>query len=140
MAQGIETVSSLNLAFLGDAVYELYIRKYYVTSMDGPVHKLNKHTTEFSKAVTQAFIVDAMCAGDPLEDGSTIALTDEELAVFKRGRNAKSVSVPKSCTPSQYRRATGFESLMGWLYLNGREDRIKELLEYGIKKYTESKQ
>jgi len=65
---------------------------------------------------------------------------NEELAVFKRGRNAKSVSVPKSCTPSQYRRATGFESLMGWLYLNGREDRIKELLEYGIKKYTESKQ
>ena len=122
--------SSLNLAFLGDAVYELFVRESIVKSEDGRVNTLNKHATELSKALTQAAIADIL-----IKDNY---LSEEELTIYKRGRNAKSVSVPKSCTPAQYRKATGLESLVGYLHLNGNNKRIREILEYGIGKYHES--
>ena len=75
-------------------------------------------------AVTQAKIADLLVKEEKLRE--------EELSVFKRGRNAKSASLPKSCTPAEYRKATGLEALMGYLFLTDQKDRIRELLEYGI--------
>ncbi len=124
MAQKVISPSSLQLAFLGDAVYELYVREHVLTEVSGHVDKLNKHSKKMSMAVTQAKIADILVA-----DG---VLTEEELTVFKRGRNAKSASVPKSCSPSEYRRATGLEALMGHLFLEDNKARIKELLSYGF--------
>ena len=129
MAQEI-THSSLKLAFLGDAVYELVIRKQAVDAVSGHVDKLNRFTKQYSMAVTQAKIADHLV--------SSGVLTEEELAVFKRGRNAKSASLPKSCTPAEYRKATGLEALMGFLYLEGRMDRVEELIRTGAEALKES--
>ncbi len=124
-----QNISSLNLAFIGDAVYELFVREHELRGFNGDVNTLNKMTTKLSKAVAQSEIVDIILP----------VLSDDEEAVYKRGRNAKSASVPKSCTPAQYRKATGLESLIGHLYLNGQLDRVKEILEYGIKQYQKNK-
>ncbi|MBR3309425.1 MAG: ribonuclease III [Lachnospiraceae bacterium] len=116
--------SSLQLAFLGDAVYELYVREHVLDEISGHVDKLNKASKKLSMAVTQAKIADLLVKEEKLRE--------EELSVFKRGRNAKSASLPKSCTPAEYRKATGLEALMGYLFLTDQKDRIRELLEYGI--------
>ncbi len=116
--------SSLQLAFLGDAVYELYVREHVLAEISGHVDKLNKASKKLSMAVTQAKIADLLVKEE--------RLSEEELSVFKRGRNAKSASLPKSCTPAEYRKATGLEALMGYLFLTDQKDRINELLSYGI--------
>ena len=123
MAQEIN-YSSLQLAFFGDAVYELFVREYVLEHVSGHVDKLNKYTKKLSMAVAQAKIADFLSAEE--------ILSEEELAVFKRGRNAKSASLPKSCTPAEYRKATGLEALMGFLFLTEKKERIKELLTIGI--------
>ena len=135
MAQKVSEISSLNLAFLGDAVFELFLREEAVSNHKGNVNALNKRTVEYSKAVTQAKIADILlgkCGGDCMLD-------DEELAVFRRGRNAKGVSIPKSATPSEYRKATGLEALIGYLYLQKKTERITQLITYGIEQYKENK-
>ena len=121
--------SSLQLAFLGDAVYELAVRERALSEVSGHVDKLNRYSKNLSNAVTQAQIADVMTA-----DGM---LTDEELAVYKRGRNARSPSVPKSCSPAQYRKATGLEALMAWLFLEGKHERIRELLAVGAERIAQ---
>lgn len=136
MAQKINEISSLNLAFLGDSVYELFLREKAVLEKDSSVNALNKRTKEFSKAVTQAKIADILMGKEEEET----FLTEEEQGVFRRGRNAKGVSIPGSCTPSEYRKATGLEALMGYLYLMGKKDRITEILNYGIGQYNNGKQ
>ena len=136
MAQEIKDIASLNLAFLGDAVYKLILMEYVVRHFKGNVNALNKKTTAYSKAVTQAQISDILLG--KTEDGSCF-LSEEEQTVFRRGRNSKSVSIPKSCTPSEYRKATGFEALIGYLYLQDRKERIMEIVTYGIDKYQENK-
>ncbi len=125
MAQKIN-YSALSLAFFGDAVYELYVRERVLKTVTGHVDKLNKYTKKLSMAAAQAQIADLLVA-----DG---VLTEEELAVYKRGRNAKSASLPKSCSPVQYRKATGLESLMGYLFLKGEKERIAELIDYGTER------
>ena len=124
MAQKV-TCSSLQLAFLGDAVYELFVRELVIKTVTGHVDKLNKQSTLYSMAVTQAKIADYLIKEE--------ILSEEELSVFKRGRNAKSASLPRSCSPAEYRKATGLEALMGYLFLEDQKERIKELLEYGIR-------
>lgn len=136
MAQEIKDISSLNLAFLGDAVYELFLREYVVRNYKGNVNALNKKTTEYSKAVTQAKIADILLGKAETKDGF---LTEEEQTIFRRGRNAKGVSIPKSCTPSEYRKATGYEALIGYLHLQGKKERITEIITYGIEQYKENK-
>lgn len=116
--------SSLQLAFLGDAVYELYVREHVLDGISGHVDKLNKASKKLSMAVTQAKIADLLVKEE--------RLSEEELSVFKRGRNAKSASLPKSCTPAEYRKATGLEALMGYLFLTDQKERINELLSYGF--------
>ncbi len=112
--------SPLALAYIGDGVYELFIRtKVLQLNPDMPAYKLHKATVEYVKAQAQSNAIGR------IEE----LLTQTELSVYKRGRNAKSSTVPKNQDVADYRRATGFEALIGYLYLNNEEDRLNELME-----------
>ena len=115
--------SPLTLAYLGDAVYEIIIRSIIVGQSNAPVQKLHKRSSDLVKASAQAGIIKK------IED----MLSEDELAVYKRGRNAKSYTVAKNASMTDYRMATGFEALMGYLFLQGEMDRILELVHEGIK-------
>jgi ribonuclease-3 family protein len=110
-------LSPLNLAFIGDCIYEILVRETLVASANRPVNDLHKESVKYvsAKAQTRAY--------DKIKD----ILTEEETAVFKRGRNAKVGHNPKSATQGEYHTATGMESLFGFLYLTEQLDRIKEL-------------
>ena len=110
-------LSPLNLAFIGDCVYEMLVRERLVVDANRPVNDLHRESVKFvsAKAQPQAF--------EKIKD----CLTDEEMAVFKRGRNAKVGHSPKSATEGEYHCATGVEALFGYLYLQNKTDRIKEL-------------
>lgn len=119
--------SPLVLAYLGDAVYELVIRTRVVNRGNTQVNKMHRMTAGLVKAEAQAKMYML------LEE----ELTEEEQAVYRRGRNAKSATMAKHATMRNYRMATGFEALMGWLYLNGRLERLTELVSLGLKKMGE---
>ncbi|MGN0203652.1 MAG: Mini-ribonuclease 3 [Coprococcus sp.] len=118
----VREYSALTLAYIGDAVYEIVIRTYIVEKGNAPVDKLHKRASQLVKAETQARLIMA------IEE----QLTEEEHAVYKRGRNAKSYTMAKNATMSDYRKATGCEALMGYLYLNGRIGRLTELIHTGL--------
>ena len=122
--QDIRTYSPLTLAYIGDAIFELVVRTVLVERKNTQAEKLHKAATKIVKAETQALMIEAL-----KED-----LTEEELAVFKRGRNAKAMTRAKNATMSEYRRATGFEALMGYLYLKGDMARMIELIRLGVEK------
>lgn len=124
----LQGVSTLGLAHIGDAVYELLVRTWLCAHGKTTSKGLHRETVRRVCAKAQA------SAAERLLD----SLTDEELAVYKRGRNAKVNSVPKNADISQYHSATGFETLFGYLYLNGRRDRINELFELVIEEPGES--
>lgn len=124
-----KSYSPLVLAFVGDSVYELILRTVIVGQGNTSVNRLNRRCSFFAKAATQAAMI-RMIEGD---------LTPEEKQVFKRGRNAKSVTVAKNATMIDYRTATGFEALAGYLYLSGQYRRLTELVEKGMKKIYEQK-
>jgi len=119
--------SPLALAYLGDAVYELAIRTFVMNHGNTQVNKMHKKTAGFVKAEAQANFYKV------LEE----ELTEEEKAVYRRGRNAKSVTMAKHATMKDYRMATGFEALMGYLYLTEQMERMAELLGHGLKKLGE---
>ena len=116
--------SPLALAYLGDAVYELAIRTFVMNHGNTQVNKMHKKTAGLVKAEAQANFYKV------LEE----ELTEEEKAVYRRGRNAKSVTMAKNATMKDYRMATGFEALMGYLYLTEQMERMAELLGHGLKK------
>lgn len=119
--------SPLALAYLGDAVYELAIRTFVMNHGNTQVNKMHKKTAGLVKAEAQANFYKV------LEE----ELTEEEKAVYRRGRNAKSVTMAKHATMKDYRMATGFEALMGYLYLMEQMERMAELLGHGLKKLGE---
>lgn len=112
-------LSPLNLAFVGDCVYEMLVRETLVCDANRPVNDLHRESVKFvsAKAQTEAF--------NKIKD----ILTEEETAQFKRGRNAKVGHSPKSATDAEYHTATGVEALFGYLYLNDNLERIKELFK-----------
>jgi len=113
-------LAPLVLAYAGDAVYEVFVRnKLIEIHPDMPVYKLHREATKYVRAHAQSNSILA------IEE----KLTPQEEAIYKRGRNAKSPTVPKNADVSEYRRATGLEALMGYLYLNGEEDRLAEVME-----------
>ena len=120
----LNSYSTASLAYLGDCVIELCVREHLVEIGIASSAELNKKALEFVRAAAQA---EAM-------KNITELLSDEEEAVFKRGRNVGHTSTPKSATVAQYRAATGMEALFGYLHLAGKSERIKELfrLAYGI--------
>ena len=117
MSKPIGEISTAALAYLGDSVIELCVRELLVEKGVSSAKNLNSIALRFVKAEAQA---DAIIKILP-------ELTDEENAAFRRGRNIGHTNTPKSSTVAQYRMATGFESLFGYLHVLGREDRIKEL-------------
>lgn len=118
MTNNLNTYSSASLAYLGDCAIELCVREYLVKEKGfSSSAKLNKEALQFVKASRQA---EAM-------KNIIDILTEEEKAVFHRGRNMGHSNTPKSATMAEYRSATGMEALFGWLYLAKRQDRINEL-------------
>ncbi len=119
----IKTYSPLTLAFIGDGIYSLVIRTAVVERGNRAAEKLHKMTAKLVKAQTQASLVEALA-----EDG----LTEEEAAVYRRGRNAQSHSTAKHASVADYRKATGLEALCGYLYLSGRTERMLFLIKEGL--------
>ena len=120
----IRAYSPLPLAYIGDAVYEVIIRTVVVERANRAANELHKRTVRYVQAGTQAAMIEAL-----LEE-----LTEDEAAVYKRGKNAKSYTVPKNASIHDYRKATGFEALVGYLYLTGKTQRILYLVKKGITK------
>lgn len=118
----VRTYSPLTLAFIGDCIFDLVIRTIVVERGNRATESLHKKKSTVVKAGTQAQMVESL-----LEE-----LTEEELAIYKRGRNSKSFSSAKNASVSDYRKATGLEALMGYLYLTKQEDRMLELIKMGM--------
>lgn len=111
------SLSPLTLAFIGDTVFDLLVRSELVCEANRPVNALHKSASKKVCAAAQAEGIKRIL---PL-------LTEEEEAVFKRGRNSHTGGIPKNASSADYHYATGLESLFGWLYLNGQSERIMEL-------------
>lgn len=122
--QDICSYSPLTLAYIGDGVYELAVRSMIVTEGNAPVNKMHRRSSSLVKAETQAELVKYFLENE--------LLSEEELRVYKRGRNAQSYTKAKNASVTDYRMATGFEALMGYLYLSGKNDRMMELIGQGL--------
>jgi len=124
MAVDARQLNSLALAYIGDAVYEIYVRHHLLAKGTVRPNQLHKAATSFVSAKGQAKIIKQMFTNE--------MLTEEEIAVVKRGRNAKSGTVPKNTDVQTYRYATAFEALIGYYYLLKQEERLQELIAFSI--------
>lgn len=115
----ITDYSPLTLAYIGDGIYEVIVRTVIVDEANRQVNKIHKSASNLVKAETQAKMIHYIMD----------ALSEEEVKIYKRGRNAKAVTRAKNASMSDYRTATGFEALMGWLYLTGQSERMMELIK-----------
>lgn len=128
MAQGVirhlapDQYSPLTLAYIGDAIYELFIRTMVVEEGSAPVHLLHQKSSQLEKAEKQSELVGIL---EPM-------FTEKEAQIYHRGRNAKSWTRAKNAGIVEYRRATGLEAVVGYLYLEGDLERIRELLAAGL--------
>lgn len=118
----VRTYSPLALAYIGDAIYDLVIRTIVVEQGNRSANDLHKKTVAYVNARVQARMIEA------LEN----ELTEEELAVYHRGRNAKSYTTAKNASVIEYRKATGLEALCGYLYLQGQQERMLCLIREAI--------
>ena len=118
----INSLPPLVLAYVGDAVYEVFIRTFLISEGNVPVHVLHKRSINYVKAKAQSDIVHRIMAD----------LTPEEHDVVRRGRNAKSGTIPKNADVTEYKYATGFEALVGYLYLKKDYDRLIMILKLAI--------
>lgn len=125
MQVDVKQLNGLTLAYVGDAIYELYIRTHLIESGYVKPDALHQKAIQFVSANAQATIVHAW-----LNDN---VLTEEETAVVRRGRNAKSISTPKNISIQTYRYATGLEALFGYHYLHKNKERLDKLAQLAIK-------
>ena len=121
--QKAKCMSPIVLAFVGDAVYSLYVREKLAFNTDFKSGVLNVKASEIVRASAQAKFIDAIY---PL-------LTEEEADVYRRARNTKRGTRAKSSTVAEYNKSTGFEALVGYLYITGQTDRLNVLLNYEVK-------
>ncbi len=121
----IRSVSALSLAYIGDGVYELVLRTCMLARENAPAGRLQRQASSLARASAQSRMVDVILP----------SLTEEEKNVYRRGRNAKSGHVARSASVHDYRRATGFEALIGYLYLSDRMDRMMELIGLALRGY-----
>ena len=119
----VNIMSPLTWAYIGDSVYELYIRMYLVNNTQMKPHKLHIESIKYVKAKSQAEILKN------IEN----KLTEKEIEIVKRGRNAENHHLPKNATIQDYMYSTGFEALIGYLYLTRQDERLTEILELCIK-------
>lgn len=117
------SLSPVVLAFMGDTVYETLVRSYLISVAHTPASKIHRACVGFVKASAQAEAVRYM----------TPFLTDEERTILRRGRNANTTHVPRNASPSDYRYATGLEALFGYLFLSGRNERIREIFDFIVR-------
>ena len=122
--QDIRSYSPLTLAYIGDCIYEIIVRTVVVERGNKSPQSLHKTVTKYVKAETQCELFQV------LQD----ELTEEEMAVMRRGRNAKSFTTAKNASVSDYRKASGLEALFGYLYLSGQAERVVALLKSGLAK------
>lgn len=118
----IRTYSPLTLAYIGDAVYDLIFRTDVVLRGNTSANKLHNKTVQYVKAPAQARLVESI-----MEE-----LSPEELSVYKRGRNAKPYTMAKNATMGEYKKATGLEALVGYLYLTDQIERVLQLIRIGL--------
>lgn len=116
----INTINIITLAYLGDAIYEVYIREHLIKQGIAKVEDLTKEATIYVSAKGQASILKDLMVKN--------YLTEEELAIIRRGRNNKRNSHPKHTDIVTYKYSTGFEALIGYLYLSNKHDRLTEIL------------
>lgn len=124
-----ELYNGLSLAYVGDAIYEVYVRELILNDGLTKVNKLHKEAIKFTSGDGQAYAVTKMLDND--------FLTEDELVYFKRGRNSHVKKVRKNISRQTYLRGTGFESLVGYLYLSKQTDRLKEVFDYASKAIKE---
>ena len=120
----IRTYSPLTLAYIGDGIFDVVIRSIVVGRGNTPVNQLHHKTSHIVKAHSQAMMAEVL-----LDE-----MTDTEKDIYRRGRNAKSHTMAKNATVMDYRSATGFEALMGYLYLTDEMDRILELISIALER------
>lgn len=120
--QDIRTYSPLTLAYIGDAVYDLIIRTVVVERANRPANELHRITVRFVSAGAQAAIIVALMD----------LLTEEEKAIYRRGKNAKPHTTAKNATAAEYMKATGLEAVIGYLYLTDQMERALFLVKQGI--------
>ncbi len=122
-------ISPLVLAYLGDAVYEWYIRYYLLASKRGSAHHLHKRAIKYVKASSQAYAIKHI---DHI-------LTDEERSIVRRARNQKPQTIPKNATLADYSYATAMEALLGYLMLKNQKKRVEQIMGYVIERINEQK-
>lgn len=120
----VKQLNSLALAYMGDAVLEQYVREHLLRSGRVKPNTLHKEATKYVSAKAQAKVVHNMLESK--------FLSDEEEAILRRGRNAKSGTVPKNTDLQTYKYSTGFEAVIGSLYLQGQAERVREIIERAI--------
>lgn len=118
------TYSPLSLAFIGDGVYGLIVKTVITMQGNCSANQLDTKSVRYVKAVSQAKMIDMMLEND--------YLTEEESNIYRRGRNGKSASKAKNASTMEYRKATGLEALVGYLYLKGETDRAVEIVKWGM--------
>lgn len=118
----INQYSPLVLAYIGDSVYDVFVRTYLISQGNAPVHKLHLRSTGYVKAKAQSDIIHRIMD----------MLSPEEQDVVRRGRNAKSGTIPKNADVVEYKHATGFESLIGYLYLKKDHERLLQILRSAV--------
>ncbi len=123
-------LNGLALAYVGDAIYEIYIRDYLIEKGETKPNKLHRAATHYVSAKAQAFLIQQM-----LQEN---LLTENEELYYRRGRNAKSYTSAKNADITTYRVATGFEALMGYLHLTKQTERMEELINWCIEKVGET--
>lgn len=126
----IREYSPLTLAYIGDSIYDLIVKSIVINAGNKPVQKLHRETSALVQASAQSEMMRAIQEH----------LTAEELSVYKRGRNSKSVSPAKNQSVTDYRRATGFEALLGYLYLNREWERMTALVKMGLDSLQKEKE
>ncbi len=125
----IREINIITLAYLGDAVYEVYIREYLINSGIAKVEELQKEAIKYVSAKGQSKILDYLINNN--------FLTNEEIEIVKRGRNYKRESHPKNTDIITYKMATGFEALIGYLYLDNKKERLDKIINVILEEYDE---
>ncbi|BEP30149.1 Mini-ribonuclease 3 [Helicovermis profundi] len=126
----LKMMNPLVLAYIGDSIFDLFIKSYMVSKSKANVNKINKMVVKFVKAPSQALIVKRI----------TEFLSEEEIRIIKRGRNQKTTTPAKNASLVDYKLATGFEALIGWLYLKDDISRLNQIIELSIKIIEESEE
>lgn len=130
LKQDWSLLNGLALAYIGDAVYEVFVRQHLLETGQTRPNDLHRHATGYVSAVAQNHLIQEMMQND--------FLTEIEISMFKRGRNAKSHTTAKNADVGTYRASTGFEAMIGYLHMSKQEQRLKEVVAWCIQKVEEN--